>query len=134
MKIYAFEVRDDETPFFEKIAAEDNIDLVLSPEGLTADRISTLEKGAGVSVLVESEHIGALGLDCMEDEENIVHRDLKTDIFSNRDMAYLRQFKNVIHTRHMAFYTDSAVESMVRCGTQGILEMSEGRPCATRLC
>lgn len=327
MKIYAFEVRDDEAPFFQRLAAEDNIDLVLSSEGLTADRISSLEKGAGVSVLgmyrygekeldllkereifflstrtigynhidieyarrigihvcnaryapngvadytimmillclrnykqalwrtqvndyslsgligrdlkdltvgvvgtgsiggtvvrelsgfgcrilscsehkdpglaglteyvsletlyresdvitlhvpltpetyhminsdtlakmkkgvvlincargaltdmkslidgIESEHIGALGLDCMEDEENIVHRDLKTDIFSNRDMAYLRQFKNVIHTQHMAFYTDSAVESMVRCGVQGILEMSEGRPCSTRLC
>ena len=60
---------------------------------------------------IESEQIGALGLDCMEDEEHIVHKDLKTDIFSNRDMAYLRQFKNVIHTQHMAFYTDSAVRS-----------------------
>ena len=31
---------------------------------------------------IESEQIGALGLDCMEDEEHIVHKDLKTDIFS----------------------------------------------------
>ena len=51
MKIYAFEVGDDEAPFFQRLAAEDNIDLVLSSEGLTADRISSLEKGAGVSVL-----------------------------------------------------------------------------------
>ena len=83
---------------------------------------------------IESEHIGALGLDCMEYEENIVHRDLKTDIFSNRDMAYLRQFKNVIHTQHMAFYTDSAVRSMVRCGVSGILKMAEGRHFETQLC
>ncbi len=83
---------------------------------------------------IESEQIGALGLDCMEFEENIVHRDRKTDIFSNRDMAYLRQFKNVIHTQHMAFYTDNAVRSMVECGVNGILDMAAHRPCLTRLC
>ena len=83
---------------------------------------------------IESEHIGALGLDCMEYEEDIVHRDLRTDILSNRDMAYLRQFKNVIHTQHMAFYTDSAVKSMVHCGVRGLLEMAQGQPCATQLC
>ena len=83
---------------------------------------------------IESEQIGALGLDCMEDEEHIVHKDLKTDIFSNRDMAYLRQFKNVIHTQHMAFYTDSAVRSMVECGVCGLIEMTEGRDCPTQLC
>lgn len=83
---------------------------------------------------IESEHIGALGLDCMEYEEDIVHKDLRTDILSNRDMAYLRQFKNVIHTQHMAFYTDSAVKNMVHCGVRGLLEMAEGRQCATQLC
>lgn len=83
---------------------------------------------------IESEQIGALGLDCMEYEEDIVHKDLRTDILSNRDMAYLRQFKNVIHTQHMAFYTDSAVESMVYCGVQGLVDMSEGRACSTQLC
>ena len=83
---------------------------------------------------IESEQIGALGLDCMEDEEHIVHKDLKTDIFSNRDMAYLRQFKNVIHTQHMAFYTDSAVRSMVECGICGLIEMENGTACRTQLC
>lgn len=83
---------------------------------------------------IESEQIGALGLDCMEYEENIVHKDLKTDIFSNRDMAYLRQFKNVIHTQHMAFYTDSAVRSMAECGVKGLLQMYRGEKCETVIC
>lgn len=39
--------------------------------------------------------MGALGLDCIEYEEDIVHRNLRTDILSNRDISYLRQFKNV---------------------------------------
>lgn len=83
---------------------------------------------------IESEQIGALGLDCIEYEEDIVHRDLRTDILSNRDMAYLRQFENVIHTQHMAFYTDSAVKSMVYCGVRGLVEMAQGKECATQLC
>lgn len=83
---------------------------------------------------IESKQIGALGLDCIEYEEDIVHKDLRTDIFSNRDMAYLRQFKNVIHTQHMAFYTDSAVRSMVRCGVYGLIEMAAGKNCPTQLC
>ena len=101
---------------------------------INADSLSMMKKGVvlincargpltDIKALIsgiESEHIGALGLDCMEYEEDIVHRDLRTDILSNRDMAYLRQFKNVIHTQHMAFYTDSAVKSMVFCGVQGL--------------
>ncbi len=82
---------------------------------------------------VESEKIGALGLDCMEDEEAIVHKDRRTDIFSNRKMAYLRQFKNVVHTQHMAFYTTSAVKSMVHAGVCGLLQMKEQKPCSTQL-
>ena len=74
---------------------------------------------------VESCKIGALGLDVVENDEQIVHRDLRTDIFSDRDMAYLRQFKNVVHTPHMAFYTNEAVHSMVYGAVQGILTMSE---------
>ncbi len=62
---------------------------------------------------VESEKIGALGLDVFEKEEGIYHHDLRSDIISNKDMAYLRQFPNVTMTQHMAFYTDAAVASMV---------------------
>lgn len=83
---------------------------------------------------IESKHIGALGLDCLENEEEIVHKDLKTDIFSNQKMAYLRQFKNVVHTQHMAFYTDSAVKSMVECGILGLVHMASDKPCETQLC
>lgn len=83
---------------------------------------------------IESEQIGALGLDTVEEEEGIVHRDLKTDIFADRDIAYLKQFKNVVYTYHMAFYTDAAVKSMAECGIQGLLQMASGEDCPTQLC
>lgn len=62
---------------------------------------------------IETRKIGALGLDVVENEEGIYHLDRRTDIISNRDMAYLRQFPNVVMTQLMAFYTDAAVTSMV---------------------
>lgn len=52
---------------------------------------------------VEDEKIGAVALDVFENENGIYHHDRRTEIIKNRDMAYLRQFPNVIMTQHMAF-------------------------------
>lgn len=82
---------------------------------------------------IENKKIGALGLDCMEYEEGIVHQDLKTDIISNREMAYLRQFPNVVHTPHMAFYTDAAVRSMVFGSIEGIFNMYQNKKIPNQL-
>ena len=82
---------------------------------------------------IENKKIGAFGLDCMEYEEGIVHQDLKTDIISNREMAYLRQFPNVVHTPHMAFYTDAAVKSMVFGSVEGICAMCENKKIPNQL-
>ncbi|MCC8063745.1 MAG: D-isomer specific 2-hydroxyacid dehydrogenase family protein [Clostridiales bacterium] len=69
---------------------------------------------------IEGQKIGGLGLDCFEHEEGIYHLNRRDEIISNRSMAYLRQFPNVVMTQHMAFYTDAAVASMVQCGVEGI--------------
>lgn len=82
---------------------------------------------------VEDEKIGAVALDVFENENGIYHHDRKTDIIKNREMAYLRQFPNVIMTQHMAFYTDAAVESMVKCGILGIYQMITAGTCDTEL-
>lgn len=81
---------------------------------------------------IENEHIGSLALDVFENEHGIYHHDLKTSILKNRDMAYLRQFPNVVMTQHMAFYTQEAVESMVRCGVESLVAFANGQdyPCA----
>lgn len=82
---------------------------------------------------IENKKIGALGLDCMEYEEGIIHQNLKKDIISNREMAYLRQFPNVVHTQHMAFYTDAAVRSMVYGSIRGICDMHQGKEITNQL-
>jgi D-lactate dehydrogenase len=82
---------------------------------------------------IETEKIGALGMDTSEGEEGIIHEDHRVDILSNRNWFYLHQFRNVVMTQHMAFYTDAAVDSMVECGIRGIWEMAQGETCATEL-
>ncbi len=78
---------------------------------------------------IESEKIGALGLDVFEKEEGIYHADRKTDILKNRDMVYLRQFPNVVMTQHMAFYTRGNIDSMVTWGIEGLFNMYSGKGC-----
>ncbi len=82
---------------------------------------------------IETEKIGALGMDTVEGEEDIIHADHRIDILANRNWFYLHQFRNVIMTQHMAFYTDAAVKSMVECGVAGIWQMAHGQACATEL-
>ncbi|WP_374163547.1 D-isomer specific 2-hydroxyacid dehydrogenase family protein [Arcticibacter sp. MXS-1] len=77
---------------------------------------------------IEHEKIGALALDVFEKEEGIYHFDRRTDIIKNRDMAYIRQFPNVIMTQHIAFYTDTAVGDMVSFGVKSLVSfVQEGR-------
>ena len=82
---------------------------------------------------IETEKIGALGMDTAEGDEGIIHADHRVDILPNRNWFYLHQFRNVIMTQHMAFYTDAAVASMVRCGLEGICQMASGKLCPTEL-
>ena len=105
---------------------KDGVVIINCARGGLAD-VEALIKG------IESGKIGALGLDVVEFEEGITHVDHRTDIISNPQMAYLRQFPNVVMTQHMAFYTDRAVHAMVESGVRGLLEMKETGTCRTKL-
>lgn len=82
---------------------------------------------------IETQKISALGLDVVEGEQGIYHEDKRKDIVKNKDMVYLRQFPNVVMTQHLAFYTDSAVNEMVRQAIDGLVRMYSGKPCLTEL-
>ncbi len=82
---------------------------------------------------IEREKIGALALDVFDKEEAIYHHNRSTDIIQNRDMAYLRQFPNVILTQHMAFFTDSAVEEMISNSLNNLLDFYKTGTCKNEL-
>ena len=96
---------------------KDGVVIINCARGELAD-LNALIKG------IESTKIGALGLDVIEGEEGIAHVDHRIDIISNQKMSYLRQFRNVVMTQHMAFYTEEAVDDMVQYGLSGILDMA----------
>lgn len=75
---------------------------------------------------IELQKIGALALDVIEDEDGIYHQDRRSDILINRNMAYIRQFPNVVMTQHMAFYTEEAVRSMASSGVEHMAEYAAG--------
>lgn len=105
---------------------KDGVVIINCSRGELAD-IEALVEG------IESQKIGALGMDTCEGDEGIVHADHRVDILTNRNWFYLHQFRNVVMTQHMAFYTNAAVASMVECGIRGIWEMANGIPCETEL-
>ena len=82
---------------------------------------------------IESEKIGALALDVFENEDEIYHHNRATDILKNRDMAYLRQFPNVILTQHMAFFTDSAANEMILNSLTNLLDFYKTGKCKNEL-
>ena len=51
MKIYAFEVRDDEREYFRIAGDRAGAEIILDPGVLTADKIPWLDPGCGVSIL-----------------------------------------------------------------------------------
>ena len=77
---------------------------------------------------IETEKIGALAMDVFAEEDGIYHVNRTHDILANRNMAYLRQFPNVVLTQHIAFFTDVDVSSMVEQGVGGVVAMAAGEP------
>lgn len=82
---------------------------------------------------IETEKIGALALDVFENEDEIYHHYLSTDIIKNKDMAYLRQFPNVVLTQHMAFFTDGATEEMIRNSLESLISFKKTGTCKNEL-
>ena len=114
---------------------------------INADSISKMKKGVvivnasrgeltdieALTSGIETEQIGAVAMDVFANENGIYHQSRINDIIKNRQMAYFRQFPNVVLTQHMAFYTDINTDSMVRCGISGLVDMYEGRDCECEL-
>lgn len=69
----------------------------------TEDLIAALELGK----------VGAAALDVIENESGLYYLNKSGEVISNRDLAILRSFPNVILSPHTAFYTDEAISNMI---------------------
>jgi D-lactate dehydrogenase len=85
---------------------KNNVVIINTARGTLIDTMDLIEG-------IESEKIGAVAIDVVENETAIYYTDHKYQIIANRELAILRSFPNVIITPHTAFYTDQAVSDMV---------------------
>ena len=88
-----------------------------------------IDSDALISAL-ESGKVGAAALDVLENENGLYYYDRVGDVIENRELAVLSSFPNVMLPAHTAFYTEQAVEYMVRGCFMGayLFERGEENP------
>lgn len=94
---------------------------------VNAARGVLIDTGALIDAL-ESGKVGGAGLDVLENEAGLYYYNREGDIIRNDEMSILRSFPNVILSPHTAFYTDDAVESMVRGVFESVSCWAKGIP------
>jgi D-lactate dehydrogenase len=77
---------------------------------------------------LKSKKVGYLGLDVVEQEEEVFFKDLSSDMISNDDIARLMMFNNVIITGHQAFFTQEALTNISRHTIENLNNMFKGLP------
>jgi D-lactate dehydrogenase len=100
---------------------KDGVILVNTARGGLVDSDALIEA-------VESGKISGAALDVHEDELGLYYKDLRGQPLSNRSLAVLRSFPNVIVTPHTAFYTDQTVSDMVENTIRSCLHFVNGEP------
>ena len=75
---------------------------------------------------LESGKVGAAALDVLENENGLYYYDRVGDVIPNRELAQLSSFPNVLLPAHPAFYTEQAVDYMVRGCFEGASAFSRG--------
>lgn len=76
---------------------------------------------------LESGKVAGAGLDVIEGDRAIYYRDCKYKTIPHREMAILNAMPNVLMMPHMAFYTDQAVDDMVRNSLESCMLFAEGK-------
>lgn len=71
---------------------------------------------------IESGRLAGAGLDVVDGDRPVFYRDHKNQVVAHRELAVLQSFPNVLVLPHMAFYTDHAVEDMVRRSLEAAVE------------
>jgi D-lactate dehydrogenase len=63
---------------------------------------------------VKNRHIGGVGLDVYEEEDEYFFEDRSNDILEDESLVRLMSFPNVLVTSHQGFFTAEAMESIAR--------------------
>ena len=78
---------------------------------------------------LKNGHVGYLGLDVYEQEENLFFQDLSEQIISDDLFERLLTFPNVLITGHQAFFTDQALTNIADTTLNNIKRFEENTEC-----
>uniref|UniRef100_A0A7S1XCL0 D-lactate dehydrogenase n=1 Tax=Compsopogon caeruleus TaxID=31354 RepID=A0A7S1XCL0_9RHOD len=77
---------------------------------------------------LESGHIGAVGIDVYEGEEELFHTDLSGLVLRDELFKQLMSFPNVLITGHQSSMTDSALESVAQTTLMSLRQFRNQQP------
>ena len=78
---------------------------------------------------LEQEHIGGLGLDVYEDEEEFFLNDMSNSYIRDKDLSTLLTMPNVVVTSHQAFFTKEALNKIASDTCENIKDIFENGEC-----
>lgn len=76
---------------------------------------------------LKSSHIGYLGIDVYEQEEQLFFKDLSADIIQDDTIQRLMSFPNVLVTAHQAFFTDEALTQIAQVTLSSMGKLAAGQ-------
>ena len=82
---------------------------------------------------LESGHLAGAALDVLEGDREVYYLDHKNQVVPHREMAILNAMPNVILTPHLAFWTDTVADDMVRNALEAVRRFFDGADCPLRV-
>ncbi len=96
--------------------------LINTSRGAVIDTLAVIDS-------LKNNHIGYLGLDVYEQEENLFFRDLSDQIITDDIFERLLSFPNVLITGHQAFFTEQALNSIAETTLNNIQRFENNAQC-----
>ena len=79
---------------------------------------------------LERGHLAGAALDVFEGDRGVYYLDHCNQVMGQRELAILNAMPNVIMTPHLAFWTDTAADDMVRNSLRAARQVFDGEECS----
>jgi D-lactate dehydrogenase len=99
---------------------------------LNTSRGALIDTSAVIQGL-KSGHIGILGIDVYEEEDNLFFEDQSEQVMQDDVFARLLTFPNVLITGHQAFFTSNALTQIARVTLQNLTNLETLGECANEI-
>lgn len=100
----------------------DGVMLINTSRGAVIDTVAVIDS-------LKNKHIGYLGLDVYEQEENLFFQDLSDQIISDDNFERLLTFPNVLITGHQGFFTEQALTNIAEITLNNIQRFENNNEC-----